>query len=278
MKIRKGNDYIDLIGLNDFSLKDTFECGQCFRWKLISENKYIGIAYGKPLIIEQKEDCIRLYINGNEFREFWKDYFDLDRDYNKIRKIIQYDEFLRKASKYGRGIKILKQEPWETFCSFIISQQNNIPRIKNIVERISEKYGNVINKYGMEFYDFPSPEKFIEIGISGLKEFSLGYRDVYLIDAAYTVFNKEIDLESLKYVSSEQSLKELIKFKGVGSKVANCVNLFSLQHIDSFPIDVWIQRVIDVYYNGHIDIIPYKEVAGIVQQYMFYYIRNKGET
>ncbi|MDF2615484.1 MAG: hypothetical protein K0Q47_139 [Sedimentibacter sp.] len=275
MKIRKGNDYIDLIGLNNFSLKDTFECGQCFRWKLISENLYHGIAYGKPLIIEQKDDFIRLYTSGNEFRKFWKDYFDLDRDYNNIRKKIQYDKFLKKASHYGKGIKILKQEPWEVLCSFIISQQNNIPRIKNIVERISEKHGEVIYKYNTKFYAFPTPEKIIELGIVGLKEFGLGYRDTYLIDAAYAVFNKEIDLENLKYISSEQSLKELMKLRGVGTKVANCVNLFGLQHIDSFPIDVWIQRVIDVYYNGHIDIIPYKEVAGIVQQYMFYYIRNK---
>ncbi len=262
--------------VKDFSLMQTFECGQCFRWNRTGANTYTGIAFNNPLIIRQldKED-IELFCTLDDFNSIWKDYFDFNADYSAYKSNVQGDKFLERAVEYGWGIRLLNQEPWETLISFIISQQNNIPKIKSTIEKLCRLSGDNIAYMGETLYTFPTPSRILLTGEEGLRGIGLGYRAPYLISAAKTYINQMENLTDLASPKTryEIAMYKLMKLNGVGPKVANCTALFDLRHKEAFPIDVWIKRVIDQVYNGVFDTSKYEGYAGIIQQYIFYYIR-----
>ncbi|MEE1330759.1 MAG: DNA-3-methyladenine glycosylase [Acutalibacteraceae bacterium] len=269
VEYKAGNAYLTCQdGLN---LPNTLDCGQAFRWSLKDNGRWCGAAYGKYLELSKEPDgTVVLYnTDENDFESIWKYYFDLERDYKAINGILCKDETLKKAAAFSSGIRILNQEPWETLCSFIISQNNNIKRIKGIIQRLCENFGNDMGGW----FSFPSPDKLAVLSEEDLAVLRSGFRAKYILDAARKVSSGEIDLEYLKGVSCDDSRNALMQIKGVGPKVADCVSLFSLCHIDAFPKDVWIKRAMQVLFKGELpeNARPY---AGIAQQYIFFYARE----
>lgn len=264
-----GNLYIT--ELHGFDIPKTLDCGQAFRWSCLDGGRWHGIAYGKYLEIEALEDgTVVLYgTDTADFNNLWRQYFDFDRDYDTIISDISGNEVLKRASVYGAGIHILNQEPWETLCSFIISQNNNIPRIKGIIERLCENFGDSCGGG----YTFPSAERIAALNEDDLSVLRCGFRSRYIIDAARKVADGTVDLNALKSLDVDSAKNELMKITGVGPKVADCTLLFSLKFIEAFPKDVWIKRAMQVLFGGELpqEALPY---AGIVQQYIFYYARE----
>ena len=258
-------------GMEIFDLKNTLDCGQAFRWECDENNRWYGVAYHKYLELEKLSDgTIVLYnVTEEDFNSLWRDYFDLDRDYNQIITAVSGNEILKTASEFGKGIRVLNQEPWETLCSFIISQNNNIKRIKGIIRTLCENFGEPIGKG----YSFPTAQKIASLTLDDLDILRAGFRGKYILDAATKVSNGEIDLNRLSSLNVDDARQELMKIKGVGPKVADCALLFSHKHIDAFPKDVWIKRAMQVLFNGELpkEAVPY---AGIVQQYIFFYARE----
>lgn len=253
----------------NFSLSQTLDCGQAFRWK-VTDGVWSGMAGGKYIeIYERDGDIIVERSNREDFENFWADYFDLNRDYAAIIKEFSSDVTLKKAAEYAKGIRILKQEPWEALCSFIISQNNNIPRIKGIIERLCENFGEKHENV----YSFPSADDLAPLMPEDLAVIRSGFRAKYIIDAARRVSSGETDLNSLKNLSYEDAKTELMKIKGVGPKVADCALLYGCGHIEAFPKDVWIKRALEEFFEGQIPECA-KHNAGIAQQYIFYYIRE----
>lgn len=253
-----------------FSLSQTLDCGQAFRWREIAENVWQGVAFGRLLTLEKSGNTLIFHnTTKSQFLDIWQSYFDLDRDYDKIITEISGNEILKTASSFGQGIRILNQEPWETLCSFIISQNNNIKRIKGIIERLCSTFGEDMGGY----YSFPTAEKIATLTLDDLSVLRAGFRAKYILDAAQKVASKEINLTDLKNYPYEKAQAELMKIKGVGPKVADCALLFSHGQISAFPKDVWIKRAMKVLFDGELpkEAIPY---AGIVQQYIFYYARE----
>jgi N-glycosylase/DNA lyase len=246
----------------------------------MKNGNYSLVAYGGYMELRQIDrSTVLLSCSEEEFYNIWEEYFDLCYDYGSISdKLLQgKDVFLRKAAEYGKGIRILKQEPFETLISFIISQNKNIPAIKSCIEAICKQYGEkrVSRECGyIEYYTFPSPQILASAKKEELRKLKTGYRDAYIIKAAKAVLDKEVDLYALMKCSHEEAEVELMKIYGVGKKVADCVSLYGLHHIEAFPVDVWIKRVLKEIYNDCFDYGQYKGYAGIVQQYMFYYMRN----
>lgn len=267
-EFKDNNVYIH--GLSEFDLPHTLDCGQAFRWKNDGEI-WTGVAFDKFLKLEKMSDgTIVLYDTTEEdFKNLWYNYFDLDRDYNKIVKILSENETLKKACEYSYGIRILNQEPFETLCSFIISQNNNIKRIKGIIERLCENFGEYKNGY----YTFPTAEKIAKLTLDNLQVLRSGFRAKYLLDAAQKVSNGEVDLYNLKNLPLDEARTELMKIKGVGPKVADCCLLFSHRHTSAFPKDVWIKRAMEVLFQGELPICA-ENYAGIAQQYIFFYARD----
>lgn len=263
----------------NFKIKQIAESGQCFRMNPIAANRYGLIAFDRYIELEQlDEDLVEISCEISDYNDIWKNYFHLDYDYGYIvNTLIEgSDKFLKDAAIYGSGIRILRQDPFEMLISFIISQNKNIPSIKTCIERICEVYGKklVDNITGTVFYSFPTPDILAEAKKEDLRALKLGYRDEYIIGAARAVSSGEIDLEALKSCSHEEAVKSLKNIRGIGDKVANCISLYGLHHIEAFPIDVWMKRVLSEYYDNKFDSAKYLGYAGIVQQYMFYYIRH----
>lgn len=267
--------------LKDFNIEQIAESGECFRWNKLEENKYIGVIMGGVCIVEQNGEEVTF--DSNLPDEVIKHYFDLARDYSKIKEFYQNDDILVKAIKYGEGIRILNQEKFETLISFIISANNNIPRIKKSVEKIAEKYGKKIEYKGETYFAFPTPEELSKATMEELRECGVGFRDKYIKEAVKMVAKFHIDLEIISKLSTEECKKELIKIKGVGSKVADCVMLFSMEKADAFPVDVWIKRIMENLYIKQE--VTLKEIekyakerfgkyAGIAQQYLFVYAKD----
>ncbi len=263
------NAYIK--GIEEFDLPHTLDCGQAFRWVLKENGRWSGVAYNKFLELEKLQDGTVVLYNTTkqDFENIWQDYFDFKRDYSKIVEILSQDETLKKACEYSYGIRILNQEPFETLCSFIISQNNNIKRIKGIIERLCENFGEKKNGY----YTFPTAEKLAELTVEDLAVLRSGFRAKYLIDAAKKVANGDVDLYNLKNMPLDDAREELMKIIGVGPKVADCCLLFSHRHIDAFPKDVWIKRAMEVLFQGDLPEFA-KKYAGIAQQYIFFYARD----
>ena len=272
---------------NSFNSIHIFECGQCFRWNKEEDNTYTGIF--KNNVINVKEEKNKIIFSGvceNDIKNECIRYFDLNQDYEDIKdKLSKIDKYLANSIKYGEGIRILHQELWETLISFIISANNNIPRIKTIIERICKQYGKEIDFRNKKYYTFPTPEELSKASVEDFRKLGLGFRDVRVYETVQRTLNKEIDLEKLKNEKNVDILKEeLLKVPGVGPKVADCIMLFSLKKYQVFPVDVWVRRVISELYFENEEQKPktiqefakkqYGELAGLAQQYLFYWRRG----
>ena len=262
---------------DNFDLKQTALSGQCFRMIMTDDHTARVIAKDKVLYIRDHGGCdLDLSCTKEEFDILWKDYFDLDTDYGRyIDSVDRDDDFLCRASRCGSGIRILRQDPFETLISFIISQRKSIPAIQTSIEKLSALCGERIEQ---DLFAFPTPHAIASLSDKELIGCSLGYRAPYVKEAAKRVDEGETDLVNLGEMSDEELYDALISFCGVGKKVANCVMLFAYHRIASFPVDVWIKRIEDEYYGGRFPVEKYQGFAGVLQQYMFYYIRTMGST
>lgn len=310
----------------DISLKQTFECGQCFRWNIQPDESYIGVVEEyvikaveteKKIIFTgikndedrnvdkisdkvksiNKAECSEFpeYSSNNEnFENFIINYFDLKNDYGKFQSELirknPTDKYLKESIEYGKGIRLLNQNLWEMIISFIISANNNIPRIKGIIEKLSKKYGNEIILEGKKYYTFPKLEDLKDVTIEEYRELGAGFRDKRLYKTVNQIISKEVDINKIyNYENTQKIQEELLKLSGVGPKVADCILLFSnLKRLDVFPVDVWVRRVMnDLYIHNNdenkvnkkeiLDLANKKfgEIQGLAQQYLFYWRREK---
>lgn len=273
-----------------FELEDIFECGQCFRWNKEDDGSYTGVA--KDSVINVKKDGNKVIFSGNskgDFKKLIRDYFDLDTNYDELKeKLSKIDENLKIATKFGSGIRILRQDLWETIISFIISANNNIPRIKKIIERLSFNYGEKIEWNGKDYYTFPTPESLSKASVEDLRNCGLGFRNVRIYNTTRKILTKEFDLNKFQNLETTEEMREkLLELDGVGPKVADCILLFSLKRLDVFPIDVWVRRVMNELYihNENEEKVNKKDIEklarekflgyqGLAQQYLFYYRRS----
>ena len=277
--------------LDSFELKDIFDCGQCFRWNEQEDGSYIGVFKGNVLNVKKEGNKVTFKgICNGDIKEVVEDYFDLNRDYKKIKEYLsKIDDNMKKSVEYGKGIRILNQDLWETIISFIISANNNIPRIKGIIERLSEKYGEKIEWDGKNYYTFPKPEQLKNVTVQEYRSLGLGFRDVRLYETTKMILDKEVDLELMKNNKNTLEVREqLLRLSGVGPKVADCILLFStLKRFEVFPIDVWVRRVMnDLYIKNEdetkvnkkqiekIAVEKFGSLAGLAQQYLFYWRRE----
>lgn len=264
-----------------------FECGQCFRWNKEEDGSYTGVI--KNSVINVKKLGKNVEFTGvcdRNIKEICEEYFNLQTNYEAIKeKLSNIDIYLKNSIEYGNGIRILKQDLWETLLSFIISANNNIPRIKTIIERIAKKYGNRIEYRNKIYYTFPTPEMLQNASIDNFRGLGLGFRDVRIYETVQRTLKGEIDLEKLKQEENTEVLrKKLLEIPGVGPKVADCVMLFALNRFDVFPVDVWVKRVISELYFNKKEQTPnvihefaekqYGNLAGLAQQYFFYWRRE----
>ena len=279
------------IQCNTFELKDIFDCGQCFRWNEQLDGSYIGVV-GNNVIKVKKEgnEVFFKSVGTDNLQELVTYYFDLNRDYEKIKQeLSKIDENMKKSVEFGKGIRILNQDIWETIISFIISANNNIPRIKGIIDRISKTYGNEITFEGQNYYTFPEASKLSKASVDDLRKLGLGFRDVRVYETTKIIKEKQVDLEELsKEKDFEKVRNTLLTLPGVGPKVADCILLFSsLKRWEAFPVDVWVRRVMNELYihnpeenkvkKDEIFKIAYEKfgnLAGIAQQYLFYWKRE----
>ena len=274
--------------IKDFEPKHIFECGQAFRWRKEDDDSYTAIHMGKIVNVKKKNENI-IFSNTNEkdFQNIWQDYFDLQTDYSEIKSELSKDPILEEAIKFGEGIRILNQEPYETTISFIISANNQIPRIKKSIELISENYGEFIGEYkGIKYYSFPKPEILAKVDESELEEkCKVGYRGKYIVNTSKMIYNKEVNLDKLYNMPTKDAKEILMTLPGVGPKVSDCILLFSLNKNDAFPVDVWVKRVMEHFYlkedTSLKNISKYAEdkfgnLGGYAQQYLFYYAREQG--
>ncbi len=263
------------------------DSGQAFRIKVIDDSHVELVAFGKYLqIAKTAKDTFAFSCSDKEFGNIWEPYLDLGRDYKAIvRSIDKNDNYLLEAARFGEGIRILKQDVFETVISYIISQRRSIPSITTSVERISKLCGKKIKApelsepfvkpLNSEYFAFPTPEELNALPFSELENTGVGYRAPYIARAAEGFATGLLDAESLGKLSDDELYKALTAMYGVGTKVANCIMLFAFARTGRFPVDVWIQRIEDKYYGGHFDCTPYPDTAGIMQQFMFYYERRK---
>ena len=296
--------YVRLENVELFDVSKVFDCGQCFRFDRVStsrhENEFAGCAMGKYISVGQDGNILYIYnVTLAEYEEKFEKFLALDRDYSEINReilSISQNPTLSEAINTSSGIRILCQEPWEAVCSFIISQNNNIPRIKKIIAGLSKKCGKRVDTSLMSdhiadshrenegcLYSFPTPEEILPLGVDGLFELKTGFRAKYIFDAAEKVQSGEIDLDALKSNDSTAECSDILcQIKGVGPKVAACALLFGFAHLDAFPVDVWIKKVMAKYFESDFTPESLGRYAGIAQQYLFYYERylvsEKGEN
>ena len=273
MKIHLVSDsQVVIENVPNFDLFETFTCGQCFRWNQSAECEFIGVAFGKVVKILKQNNSIILKGSSvaSDFELLWKNYFDLNTDYNKIKiKLSKLDSNLNLACKYAPGIRILRQEPWEALCSFIISQNNNIPRIKGIIERLCACFGEEIEP---GLFSFPSYKTLSGLEKSDLIPIKCGFRDDYILDAAKKLTAGEVSFVKIANSNISDARTELMKIKGVGPKVAECTLLYGFHKLDAFPVDVWMKRAMESLFPDK-EISFFGDYAGIAQQYIFHYSR-----
>ena len=277
--------------LDSFELKDIFDCGQCFRWNEQEDGSYTGVFKGNVLNVKKEGNKVTFKgICNGDIKEVVEDYFDLNRDYEKIKETLsKIDDNMKKSVEYGKGIRILNQDLWETIISFIISANNNIPRIKGIIERLSKNYGKEIDYNGEKYYTFPTAEELKDVTVEGYRELGLGFRDIRLYETTKMVLNGEVDLDELRNNPNTMEVRDrLLTLSGVGPKVADCILLFSdLKRFEVFPIDVWVRRVMNDLYIKNEDETKvnkkqiekiakekFGDLAGLAQQYLFYWRRE----
>ena len=277
--------------INSFELKDIFDCGQCFRWNEQEDGSYTGVFEENVLNVSKKNnEIIFKGICKEDIKKAVEKYFDLNRNYEEIKnKLSKIDENMKKSIEYGKGIRILNQDLWETIISFIISANNNIPRIKGIIERLSKKYGKEIDWNGNKYYTFPTVWQLKDVTVQEYRKLGLGFRDIRLYETTHMILDKKVNLEEMQKNPNTMEVREqLLSLSGVGPKVADCILLFStLKRFEVFPIDVWVRRVMnDLYiHNPDETKVNKKEIekiakekfgdlAGLAQQYLFYWRRE----
>lgn len=266
---------------DDFEPDKIANSGQCFRWHKTGAHSYRIIAGNHCLNITALGDG-RFCLDCAEadFEHFWRDYFDLSEDYRGIRRLIdpEQDPFLWKAAEHEKGIRILRQDPWEMLITFIISQNKNIPAIQRSVELLAQRCGRLCrDSGGQEYCGFPDPESVASLSGQELLACKLGYRWKYVHTAAVAVRDGALDLKSLISADEKSTISALTGLYGVGVKVANCVSLFGFHHTDAFPVDVWMKRILAEQYPDGYPYEKYSPFNGIFQQYMFAYYRHKGD-
>lgn len=283
MYAEQAHNAVLLHDVSDFNLTETFTCGQCFRWSK-TDDGYTGAACGRALYITQNGSTITLHdITLHEYECFWQNYFDFNRDYNVVKHTLSKDDILAKAMKTGGGIHILHQDVWECLVSFIISANNNIPRIRKIIDTLCIMFGDTIVYRNKTYYSFPAPERLASLTRENLSVLRAGFRDKYILDAAQRVSDGRLPLDALQNMSTADARSALMTVCGVGRKVADCVLLFGLGRTEVFPIDVWIHRTMEHLYFGKSVTIEeialfaqekFGTLAGIAQQYLFYSARQ----
>jgi N-glycosylase/DNA lyase len=259
---------ITKVKVRNFSIEQVANSGQCFRInKLGAANVWQVAALGKILKIQPVDrDTYIFHCSWDEYKAIWTDYFDFGRDYGVVKNAIlsSNDPYLSRAIECGFGLRILRQDIWEVMVSFMISQRNSIPRIKNIIEKLCAPHGGM----------FPSPQVFAKYDEKFFRDMGLGYRAKYLVKMARAVDGGTCDIEFLKTLSCKEAIKYLKRLDGVGDKVANCIALYGLHKLEAFPMDTWIRQIVEKQYGGNFDIEPFSEYAGATQQYMFFYQRQ----
>lgn len=275
--------------LDNFDLKQTLECGQIFRYEEVAPHTYTVIAKNKRIKLTHKPESTSLIIHNiklSEYEQIWKEYLDIETDYgNIIKEISKNDSHMKKATDYGSGIRILRQDTWEMIITFIISQNKAIPHIQTCVNNLCQAFGEaIVDAEGETYYAFPTPEELSKATEEEIRECKVGFRAPYIMDACKKVMDDTVVIEALPGMSTEEAKNTLMQIKGIGEKVAHCVLLFGLNKTDTFPTDVWITRVVqETYFNGDQiskkDIIKFAderfgEYAGYAQQYLFYYGRQ----
>jgi len=266
------------ISINNFSLRQIDQSGQCFRMQLISMAEdgatvTYRIIAGNRCIEATQEDCnLALDCSQEEYDSFWKSYFDLDTDYSQFIALINpNDKYLTLAAQAGSGVCILKQDLWEMIVTFLISQQNNIKRIRTCIDNICREYGEVCEHNGHLYYAFPTPQALACLEEDALMACNLGYRSKYVVRTARAVVEGSINLDLIQSLPYKKASEELLKCFGVGQKVADCICLFALHHLDAFPVDTHIRQVLDEHYKRGFPNRRYKGCRGVMQQYIFYY-------
>lgn len=287
MKLHEENNLVILEDVENFDARAIFTCGQAFRWYEEKDGSFTTVHLGRVLnVLNEDNRVVFKGTNLEEFKEIWVDYFDLNTNYKEIRKTLSSNEILLNAMEYGKGIRILNQNHFEMLISFIISANNMIPRIKKSIEVISMRYGKFIcEDENRKYYSFPTVEELSNATVEDLREFAkVGFRDKRIFDTVNMILNDKIDLNSFESLETDILREELLKFSGVGNKVADCIMLFSYKRGEVFPVDVWIKRVMEKLFIKQET--PVKKIAkeanrifgkyaGYAQQYLFYYGREE---
>ena len=259
--------------LENFSIAQICESGQCFRMEEMQDGRYRVIAGNRYLELEQQGKVVRFDCSEVEYQNFWRHYFDIETDYGVIAaQINPNDRYLTAAVQTAWGVRILNQDLWEMIVTFLISQQNNIVRIRRSIKNICEAYGETKTaSNGVSYYAFPTPEALVGLEEDDLMACNLGYRSKYVVRIAKAVASDEVDLEWIGSLNYQKARTELLKLFGVGEKVADCICLFALHHLDAFPVDTHIRQVLEQHYKRGFPNRRYKGIRGIMQQYIFYY-------
>ncbi|QSX04813.1 DNA-3-methyladenine glycosylase 2 family protein [Sedimentibacter sp. zth1] len=285
MKVQEKSDRLIISEQSDFEPKHIFECGQAFRWEKELDNSYTIVANKRVINVSKLNDEIIIKnSNKEDFNEIWKDYFDIDTDYSQIKSKLNNDDIMKKAIEFGTGIRILNQQEYEMIISFIISANNRIPMIKKVISNLSKKFGDFIQEYNSKkYYSFPSIERLANADVEKVAECKAGFRSERIILASQKIIQDKDIVYNLKSKTYDEGLEYLKTYKGIGDKVANCILLFSMKQFATFPVDVWVRRVMQTLYvpNTAKDLEirkfaenKFKDLSGYAQQYLFFYARE----
>lgn len=289
--IKEIDNGVILEDIKNFELAHVFDCGQCFRWNRQGNGNYIGVAFGKVIEVEKRGSDLIIYnTNEKEFMEVWLEYFDLRRDYSRIKEVLSNDPLLKQSVEFGHGIRILQQQPFELVISFIISANNRIPMIKRAIDNISKRWGEAIEYKEKIYYTFPTVEQFSKASMEEVEACGVGFRAKYIVDTVERIhksmteeYKQEYDLNWIKAQNDDGCHDALQVFNGVGPKVADCIMLFSMCKYSAFPVDVWVKRAMQHFYLAPEVSLKkirdfgrdkFGELSGFAQQYFFYYARE----
>lgn len=286
MNIIQKDNKITIHDIRDFNITHIFECGQCFRWNREDDGSYTGVVKNKVINVLQQKNTVEFNNINTDDYDIIKNYFDFDTDYETIKNTLNTDEIMAEAIKFGEGIRILNQEEWETMISFMISANNRIPMIKKVIENLSVSFGDYIGNYrGKDYFSFPTAERLSAAPVERILECKAGFRAPRIKEAATRFLYEKDKIYNIKNMSYNEGLAYLKTYKGIGDKVANCILLFSMKHFDTFPVDVWVRRVMQTLYvskeTKDADIRKFAEnkfgkYSGFAQQYLFFYARENG--
>ena len=273
MQITEHETYIEIRSDSRFSARQTFTCGQCFRWQEQADGSWRGVVRGRAARVWDDGGALCITGTRAQFDALWRGYFDCDTDYASICQSFAVDEFTAAAAEFGAGIRILNQEPWEALCTFLISQCNNIPSIAAIVQRLCTGWGQPISFEGQTLHAFPTPDALADLSPDDLAPLRAGYRAPYLIAAAQAIGSGALSFDTLRGLPTEDARRYIMQLRGVGRKVADCFLLFGLHRLDAFPVDTWMKKAA-ASYSGDMKQFIDSPFAGVYQQYFFYYVRE----